>query len=126
MACVRVLGNDTTITVSCSMGEFELNTMLPVIGHALLESIEIMAHAMRLLADKAITGMEINSVRIRKLLEKNPMIATALVPALGYAKTAAIIIKALEEDRNIREVVLESGLMSETEVDAYLDIKKMV
>ncbi len=126
MACARVLGNDTTITVSCSMGEFELNTMLPVIGHALLESIEIMAHAMRLLADKAIRGMEVNSIRIQKLLEKNPMIATALVPALGYAKTAEIIIKALKEDRKIREVVLESGLISEAEVDSYLDIKKMV
>lgn len=126
MACARVLGNDATITVSCSLGEFELNTLLPVIGHTLLESIEIMSHAIHLLADKAIRGMVVNSVHIQKLLKKNPMIATALVPVLGYEKTAGIIMKALDEDRNIREVVLESGLLSEQEADAYLDINKMV
>src|SRR5208283_6193152 len=126
MACAKVLGNDTTITVSCSLGEFELNTMLPVIGYTLLESIEIMSHAMRLLADKSLNGMVVNSEHIRNLLERNPIIATALVPVLGYEKTAEIIKKALNEDRKIRDVVIESGLLPEKEVDACLDIKRMV
>lgn len=126
MACARVLGNDITITVSCSMGEFELNTMLPVVGHALLESIRIISHSARLLADKSIAGMSVNRARVQALLEKNPMIAAALVPVLGYVKTAGIIKKALDEDRKIREVVLESGLLSEKEVDAYLDMSKMI
>ncbi len=126
MACARVLGNDTTITVSCSLGEFELNTMLPVIGYSILESIDIMAHAMRLFADKAVSGMVVNTAHVQELLEKNPIIATTLVPVLGYEKTAGIIKKALAEKRKIREVVLESGLLSEKEVDAYLDIKGMV
>ena len=126
MACAKVIGNDTAITISCSLGEFELNTMLPLIGYVLLESIEIISHAMQLLADKAISGMVANIEHIRNLLEKNPIIATALVPTLGYEKTAGIIKKALNEDRKIRDVVLESGLLSEKEVDAYLDINKMV
>jgi len=125
MACARVFGNDVTITVSCSLGEFELNTMLPVIGYSLLESIDIMSHAVRLFADKAVSGLVVNTVHVHELLEKNPIIATTLVPVLGYEKTAGIIKKALAEKRKIREVVLESGLLSEKEVDAYLDIKKM-
>lgn len=126
MACAKVLGNDITITVSCSLGEFELNTMLPVIAYALLESIDIISHAMRLLADKAIKGMVVNVAHIQELLDKNPIIATTLVPVLGYEKTAGIIKKALDEDRKIRDVVLESGLLSEKEVDSYLDIRKML
>ncbi len=63
---------------------------------------------------------------LRSLLEKNPIIATTLVPVLGYEKTAGIIKKALAEKRRIRDVLLESGLLSEKEIDAYLDIKKMV
>ncbi|MBF0560244.1 MAG: aspartate ammonia-lyase, partial [Nitrospirae bacterium] len=121
----RVLGNDTTITVSCSLGEFELNTMLPVIGHSLLESINILSHAMRLLADKALSGMVVNSDHARELLEKNPIIATTLAPVIGYENTALIIKKALAENRKIREVVLETGLLSEKEVDFYLDIRRM-
>ena len=126
MACARVMGNDTAIAISCSLGEFELNTMLPIIGHSLLESIDIMSHATRLLADKAISGMVVNSARVMELLQKNPIIATTLAPVIGYENTAMIIKKALDEDRKIREVVLETGLLSEKEVDFYLDIKRMV
>jgi fumarate hydratase class II len=126
MACAKVLGNDTTITVSCSLGEFELNTMLPVIAYSLLETVDIISHAMRLLADKAIKGMVVNTAQVQELIDKNPIIATALVPVLGYEKTAGIIKKALDQDRKIRDVVLESGLLSEKEVDACLDIRKMI
>lgn len=126
MACAKVLGNDAAIAVSCALGEFELNTMLPVIGYSLLESIDILSHAMRLLADKSISGMTVNSDRVLALLEKNPIIATTLAPVIGYENTAMIIKKALDENRKIREVVLEAGLLSEKEVDFYLDIKRMV
>ncbi|MFZ5997505.1 MAG: class II fumarate hydratase [Nitrospirota bacterium] len=126
MVCARVIGNDTTITISCSLGEFELNTMLPVIGFTLLESIEMLSIAMRVLADKAIKGMVVNVGHIQDLLDKNPVIATSLAPVLGYEKAAGLIKKAVKEKRKIRDVVLESGLLSEKDIDAYLDVKKMV
>lgn len=126
MVCARVIGNDTTITISCALGEFELNTMLPVIGFTLLESIEMLSIAMRVLADKAIKGMVVNVGHIQDLLDKNPVIATSLAPVLGYEKAAELIKKAVKEKRKIRDVVLESGLLSEKDIDAYLDVKKMV
>ncbi len=126
MVCARIMGNDTTITVSCSLGEFELNAMLPIIGYCLLESIEIFSHALRALADKAIQGMVVNTAGVQEALEKNPIIATALVPVLGYEKTAEIIKKALQEGKKIKEALRESGLLSEEEINARLDLKKMV
>ncbi|HEX8949381.1 MAG TPA: class II fumarate hydratase, partial [Dissulfurispiraceae bacterium] len=93
MVCAKVMGNDTTITISCSLGEFELNTMLPVIGYSLLESIGILSDAARAMTGKAISGMLVNTVRAQDMLEKNPVLATVLVPVLGYEKTAEIIEK---------------------------------
>ncbi|MFO0753769.1 MAG: class II fumarate hydratase [Thermodesulfovibrionales bacterium] len=126
MVCARVIGNDTTITVSCLSGEFELNTMLPVIGYSLLESIEILSTVTRIFADKALAGLRVNAERIRAQLDRNPLIATALAPVLGYEKTAEIVKKAVAEDRTIRDVALETGLLSEGELDALLDVGKMV
>ncbi|MBZ0156199.1 MAG: class II fumarate hydratase [Alphaproteobacteria bacterium] len=126
MVCARVMGNDTTITVSCLSGELELNTMLPVIGYSLLESVEILSSVARIFADKAVAGMRVNTERIRAQLDRNPLIATALAPVLGYEKTAEIVKKAIAEDRRIRDVVLDTGLLSEKEIDALLDVRKMV
>ncbi|MCC6346713.1 MAG: hypothetical protein IT388_05940 [Nitrospirales bacterium] len=126
MVCARVIGNDATVTVSCLSGEFELNTMLPVIGYSLLDSIEILSTVTRIFADKAVAGMRVNTERIRAQLDRNPLIATSLAPVLGYEKTAEIVKKAVAEDRKIRDVVLDAGLLSEEEVDALLDVRKMV
>lgn len=126
MVCARVMGNDTTINISCSMGEFELNTMLPVIGYALLESVEILSNGMNILADRAVKGMVFNVSRLSDLLDRNPIIATALIPELGYERTADLVRKAVTEGRTIRDVVIESGLLSEQEIDARLDPSKMV
>lgn len=126
MVCARVIGNDAAITVSCSLGDFELNTMLPVIGYSLLESIEILSSALNLLADKAIKGMTVNIGHVRDVLERNPVIATALVPLLGYEKTAEIIRKAVGQGKGIKQVIREEGLLSEAEISKCLDIGKMI
>jgi fumarate hydratase class II len=126
MVCARVMGNDTTINFSCSLGEFQLNTMLPVIGYALLESIEILSNGMRILADKAISGMAYNVRHISDVMERNPVIATVLISVLGYDKTAELVRKAVAEGRKIKDVVLESGLLTEQEIEARLDTGNMV
>ncbi|MCI0469158.1 MAG: class II fumarate hydratase [Nitrospirae bacterium] len=126
MVCAKVMGNDTTITISCASGEFELNTMLPVIAHCLLESIDILSGAVNALCSKAIQGMVVNVEHVSDLIEKNPVIATTLVPSIGYEKTAELIKKAIKEKRRIRNIVRESGILTEDEINKYLDINKMI
>ena len=84
MVCAQVIGNDVTVTVGAQMGNFELNVMLPVIAHNLLQSIEIPGDASTVLADKAIAGFTVNAEQIADLVDKNPIMVTALNPIIGY------------------------------------------
>jgi fumarate hydratase, class II len=104
MVAAQVIGNDAAITVAGQSGSFQLNVMLPVIADNLLESIGLLANATRALADKAIAGFKVNTVRIAEALDKNPILVTALNPVIGYEKGAAIAKQAYAEGRPIREV----------------------
>lgn len=126
MVCARVMGNDTTITISSSLGEFELNTMLPIIGFTLVESIKLLSNASYLLAKKVIDGIKINRERVRKMLESNNMIITLLSPILGYEKSAELYKKAVEQNKSIREIVIESKLIDPQKLDEILDFRKMI
>ncbi|NWF52668.1 MAG: class II fumarate hydratase [Nitrospirae bacterium] len=125
MACVQVIGNDTVISISNLMGEFQLNVMLPVIAHNIIQSITILSNGANLMAKKVIDGLDVNEKHISELTERNPMIATALNPIIGYDKTAEVIKKALKEKRTMKEIVVEMGYLSKKEVDKILDPKKM-
>lgn len=121
MVSARVLGNDATVAFAGASGNFQLNVMLPVLAHALLESIEILANAARLLADKAISGFAVRQDRIREPLEKNPMLVTALNRAVGYEAGAAIAKRAYAEGRPILEVAREMTDLPEEELRRLLD-----
>src|SRR5208337_5390192 len=97
MVCAQVMGNDAVIATSNQLGNFELNVMLPVIAHNLLQSITILGTASRLFADKAITGFTANRERIAGLVDKNPILVTALNPVIGYDTAARIAKKAYAE-----------------------------
>jgi fumarate hydratase class II len=125
MVAAQVVGNDTTIAVSGAGGNFELNVMMPVIAHNLLQSIELLANAADTFAEKCVDGLEANEQRARELVEKNAIIVTALNPHIGYDNGARIAKEAVATGRSVRELVLEAGLMSEDEVDEALDIKGM-
>ena len=115
MVCAQVIGNDTTITIAGQSGNFQLNVMLPVIALNLLQSIEILASSVRLLADKAIAGFKVREDRIKHALDKNPILVTALNPVIGYEKGAATAKKAYKEGRPILDVALETtGLPRKT------------
>ena len=122
----QVIGNDTTITFAGSQGNFELNTMLPVMAHNVLESIEILTTGMDAFAEKCIKGLEANAEKMLENVEKNPILVTALVPKLGYDVAAEIAKEAMETDKTIKEIVLNKGLMTEKEVNEALDISKLV
>jgi len=126
MAAARVIGNDTTITISCSLGEFELNTMLPIIGFSLIESITLMANSSYLLAKKVISGIRVNQEKVKKILEQNPIVATVLSPIIGYDQSAKLIKKAIEENKTIREVLKETKVIPEDKIDEYIDFNKMI
>jgi len=121
MACVQVIGNDTVIAIANSMGDFELNVMLPLITHNIIQSITLLAKASRLLAEKAIEGLEINKKHVRELLQMNPIIATALNPVIGYDKAAEVVKKAVKEKKTVKQVVVELGLLSSKEADRILN-----
>ena len=125
MVAAQVIGNDAAISLSGASGNFELNVMMPVIAHNLLESIEIMANAANTFAERCVDGLEANSERARELVERNSIIVTALNPHIGYDNGARIAKESLATGRSVRELVLEAGLMSEEELDEALDLKGM-
>ena len=125
MAAAQVTGNDVTITIANQQGNFELNVMLPVIGHNLLQSITILANASRLLADHAIAGFVVNRERIASLVDRNPILVTALNPVIGYDKAAQIAKKAYAEGRSLKDVAAEMTDLSREELDRLLDPSKM-
>ena len=121
----QVVGNDATITWSGANGNFELNVMMPVMAHNLLESIGLLAAASTTFAAKCVDGIVVNTERVRELLERNAVVVTALNPHIGYDNGARIVKEAAATGRSIRELVLEAGLMTPDELDAALDLKKM-
>jgi fumarate hydratase class II len=124
MAVARVLGNDLTVTLCGQSGSyFELNVMMPVAGYATLESISLLARSAENFARRCVTGIEVTP-RATQLLEKQPMLATALTPKIGYDEAAKIAKEALKTGKTVRELARERGL-SEPELDDLLDLQKM-
>ena len=125
MAAARVMGNAVTITVGGQHGNFELNVMMPVMAHAMLESIEVLSGACDAFRTKCVDGIEANRERARELLLKNPSIATALNAEIGYDKASKVAKRAAAESRSVRDVVLEMDLIPEDRVDDVLDVRSM-
>jgi len=125
MVCGQVIGNDVAVTVGNERGNFELNVMLPLIAHNLLQSITILGHAARVLADKAVAGFTVNPERIAELVEKNPILVTALNPVIGYDRAAQIAKRAYAEGRRVKEVAAEMTDLSPEELDRLLDPRLM-
>ncbi len=125
MVAAQVMGNHTTITVGGTGGYFELNVMMPVMGYALLQSIRILAASARVLAEKAVDGIEANEERIHELLEGNLSLGTALAPHIGYDAAAALAKEAFKEGRTVRDLAREKELLPEEELDRVLDARAM-
>ncbi len=125
MVCVQVMGNDMAITLGGQSGNFQLNVMLPLIAYNLLQNIELLSNAARLLADKAIDGFSVNHDNINQALSKNPILVTALNRVIGYEKGATIAKKAYAEKRPVMEVALEMTELDETELRRLLDPAKL-
>ena len=125
MVCAQVFGNDVTITVAGQAGNFQLNVMLPIIAHNILQSAHLLGNAARVLADKAIAGFTVNRERIADLVEKNPILVTALNPVIGYEKGAAVAKKAYAEGKKLKDVALAMTDLTPEELDRLLDPRAM-
>jgi fumarate hydratase class II len=121
MVCAQVIGNDTAITVAGQSGNFELNVMLPLVAHNLLQSIGLLANASASLADQCIGDFRVNEANIRRALDRNPILVTALNPVIGYENGAAVAKKAYAEGRAVKEVAREMTDLSDEELDRLLD-----
>jgi fumarate hydratase class II len=121
MVCAQVIGNDATITLSAQMGNFELNVMLPIIAYDLLESIDLLANTSRVLADKAVAGFTVNRASIADVVERNPIMVTALNPIIGYELGSKIAKRAYAENRRVKDVALEMTDLSSEDLDRLLD-----
>ncbi len=125
MVAAQVTGNDLTITIGGQSGSFQLNVMLPVIGYNLLQSVSLLAGASRLLADRAIAGFTVNAERISQLVDRNPILVTALNPVIGYELGAQIAKTAYAQGRTLKEVALDMTDLSADELDELLDPRKL-
>ena len=121
MAAAQVIGNDTAIAVAGQSGNFQLNVMLPVIAHNLLQSVELLASSARLLADEAIAGFSVDESHIQAALQRNPILVTALNPVIGYDKAAAIAKRAYRECRPIIDVAAEETDLSREKLECLLN-----
>ncbi len=121
MICFEVIGNDTTVMMAGQAGQLELNVMMPIIAYNMIESLIVLRNGVRMLRERLVEGLEANLERLKMLVEKNPGTALALNPYLGFETTAEIVKQAIREDKTIREVVMERGLMKKEDLDRILD-----
>ena len=121
----QVIGNDAAVTWGGANGNFELNVMMPLIAHNLLESIDLLASGATVMREKMVEGIQADAERAQWLLEQNVIIITALVPVIGYDRSAEVAKKAFAEGRGVRDVALEMGVLGEDELNAALDLRPM-
>lgn len=121
MVCAQVIGNDATVNVGGMMGNFELNVMLPIVAHNVLESVRLLANGSRNLADQSVHKIKINIANVTDKLEKNPILVTALNPLIGYDLAAKIAKKAYLESRSLKDVAREMTNLSDDELNKALD-----
>jgi len=122
--CAQVLGNDTAITFSGSFGNFELNVMMPVMTHNLLEAIELLAKGSQVFARRCVNGLEADREKCNGNLELSLSNCTILAPVIGYDKAAKIAKVAFETNRTIRQVAAEISGLDPAKLDELLDPAK--
>jgi len=121
MVCAQVMGSHVSVTIAGQSGSFQLNVMLPLVAHNLLQSIGLLANASRQLADAAIAGLRVREDRVQAALARNPILVTALNPVVGYEAAAAMAKQAYKEGRPILDVARERSGLSEAELRRLLD-----
>ena len=117
----QVIGNDLTITIGGQFGNFELNVMMPVKGHNLLQSIELLGKVSQVFADKCVKGIKADKERCEEMIEKSLAMCTSLAPVIGYDSAAKIAKEAYETGKTVRQVALEKKVLPAEKLKQLLD-----
>ena len=125
MVAAQVIGFDSAITIANQSSVFELNVMLPLIGHNLLQSIRLLTQAASSLADKAIATFEVNEEKINASVARNPILVTALNPVIGYQLAAKVAKQAYQENRPIIDVAVENTDLTREQLMKLLDPQRL-
>lgn len=123
--CAHVVGNDAAITLGGLSGNFELNVMMPMMAHNLLQSIDLLTNAIDLFDERCLQGLVADRERCEGLIEESLAMCTALAPVIGYDKAAEIAKKAHETGKTVRAVALEEEVLPEYELEHLLDPRPM-
>ena len=115
MACMQVLGNDHCVAIACGAGQLELNTHMPLVGTNLVKSLRILSRCPAMLAEKCIEGITANEDVCKKHFEWSAGLATILNPKLGYDRVAELVKQSLKEKKNLRQLAIEKGILTEAE-----------
>jgi aspartate ammonia-lyase len=125
MVCYQTIGNDLTIATAAEAGQLELNVMMPVIAHNLVFTMEILASAAGVLAERCVEGIQAHAEQCAQWLERSPALVTALAPKIGYAEAAKLAKEAIAKNVTVRQLVIEKGLLKGKELDEVLDLRAM-
>ena len=126
MVCIQVIGEDNAVAIAGSQGNFELNTMRPIVINNFLHSARVLGDSCDKLRRFSVEGTRLNRERIDEMVARSLMLATALSPVIGYDKAAAIVHKANDEGLTLKEAALKSGAIDEQRFDEIVDPRKMV
>jgi len=125
MVCFQVIGHDVTIAMAAQAGQLELNVMMPVIAHALLQSLDILAHGIAAFTSRCVAGIQADTERCRRYSEETMALVTALTPRIGYERAASLAGEAWSSGRSVREVAAAQGLMTPAELSDLLDPRRL-
>ncbi|MFU8779693.1 MAG: class II fumarate hydratase [Kiritimatiellia bacterium] len=120
MICCRVFGNDAAIAFAGTQGQFELNVYKPLMAHAILQSINLLADGVVSFCERCLVDITVNEAQVQAHVDRSLMLVTALNPHIGYDHAAALALKAWREGRTLREVAVESGLLTAAQFDAWV------
>jgi len=125
MACFHVMGNDLTVMLAAQAGQLELNVMMPIVAHNLFEMMHVLIGAIGAFSARCVAGVQANREKAEGWLAKNPILVTALNPAIGYLKGAEVAKEAMATNRSVRDVVVERGYLTNEEAERILDARRM-
>src|SRR5438876_5817707 len=125
MVCAQVIGNDVTISWAGANGNFELNVMMPIMAHDLLESIRLLANAVDIFCEKCVSGIVADEERCRELVELSMAMVTSLSPKIGYDRAAEIAKESAKTGRTVRQIAREGKVLADEELERALDPIKM-
>jgi aspartate ammonia-lyase len=126
MICFNIIGNDLAVTMASQAGQFELNVMLPGMLKWILDSMDMLRNFLPVFTANMIEGIQANVDKLSRYVYRSPVLVTVLNPYIGYVKASEIYKKALETNRNVRDIVVEEGLMKAEDVERVFSRSNLI